>query len=59
MQEFPTHAGHINRIEHDIRIRHIRERLEGSIAKLSATVADQEETIAELESLLRLENNRH
>ncbi|RBR26216.1 uncharacterized protein FIESC28_00999 [Fusarium coffeatum] len=59
MQEFPTHAGHINRIEHDIRIRHIRERLEGSIAELSARVADQEETIAELEALLRLENNGH
>ena len=40
MEEFPSYAGHIQRAEHDIRMRHIRERLEGSIAELSARVAD-------------------
>ncbi|KAH7182273.1 uncharacterized protein B0J16DRAFT_400459 [Fusarium flagelliforme] len=66
MQEFPSYAGHIHRAEHDIRMRHIRERLEGSIAEVSARVTDQEETIgqrderiAQLEVLLRLEKNGH
>ncbi|RFN52975.1 hypothetical protein FIE12Z_2746 [Fusarium flagelliforme] len=32
MEESPSYAGHIYRAEHDIRMRHIRERLEGSNA---------------------------
>lgn len=59
MEGFPSYAGHIHGAEYDIRMRRIRERLEGNIAELSARVADQEETIAQLEALLRLENKRH
>ncbi|CAG7562522.1 unnamed protein product [Fusarium equiseti] len=47
MEEIPSYAGHIDRAEHDIRMRRVRKRVEGSIAERDQSIAERDQSIAE------------